>query len=125
MGVVGSLSIHLLLLPQQKRCLPLGPNLGQADRVVPTTDEETVIVGTIPPVTTRDEWARGSITKGAKSSSSMSNKASISPRLGLMDIEKGIIGDCDRRGYPLEIDSLKGFPIIGSKLYHMVDPHIE
>ena len=61
--------------------LTLGLNLGEADRVVSATDEETVVVGTIPPMTTWDEWAGGSIIKGGHSSLSVSSKAGRSARL--------------------------------------------
>ena len=36
--------------------LTLGVDLGEADRVVSTADEETIIVGIILPATTWDEW---------------------------------------------------------------------
>ena len=78
--------------------LTLGLNLGEADRVVSATDEETVIVGTVPPVTTQDEWAGGSTTKGGHSSFSVSSKAGRSARLGLMDMERNIPGDSERKG---------------------------
>ena len=76
--------------------LTLGVDLGEADRVVSTTDKETVIVGIIPPATTQDEWEGGSTTKGH--SSSMSSKASKSTNLRLIEVGKNVPGDCERKG---------------------------
>ena len=53
--------------------LTLGVNLGEADRVISTADE-TIIVGIIPPTTTRDEQEGDSTTKG-HSPSPRSSKA--------------------------------------------------
>ena len=61
--------------------LTLGLNLGKADRVVSATEEEMVIVGTIPPITMWDEWAGGSTTKGGGPSSSISSRPGRSARL--------------------------------------------
>ena len=77
--------------------LTLGVDLGEADRVVSTADDETVIVGIIPPMTTQDEWEGGSTTKG-HSSSSMSSKAGKSASLRLIEVGKSIPGDCERKG---------------------------
>ena len=104
--------------------LTLGVDLGKADRVVSTADKETVIVGIVPPTTTQDEREGGSTTKG-HSSLSMSSKAGKSTRLRLIEVGKSIPGDHKRKGELLEIDGRKGCPIIGSKLYPMVDPTIE
>ena len=104
--------------------LTLGLELGEADRVIPTADEETVMVGTIPPVTTWDERVGSSTTKGAEYSSSMSNRAGMSPKLGIMDIERGVVEDCDMKGYPLRIGGRKGCPVMGSKLYPMFACHM-
>ena len=94
-----SITLHTSLpAALAEEVLTLGLNLGEADRVVSATDEETVIVGTVPPVTTWDEQAGGSTTKGGHSSSSVSSKAGRSTRLGLMDVERNVPGDCDRKG---------------------------
>ena len=76
----------------------LGLDLGEADKVVSTAHEETVIVGTIQPITTQDEWTGGSTTKGGDSSSSASSRAGRSARLGLREVERSISSDCDRKG---------------------------
>ena len=76
--------------------LTLGLDLGEADRVVSTADE-IVIVGTVPPVTTQDEWAGGSTTKGGGSSLSISRRAGRSTKLGPKDVERSVSGDCDRK----------------------------
>ena len=77
--------------------LSLGVNLGEADRVVSATDEETVIVGIIPPTTTWDEWEGDSTTKG-HSSSPRFGKASKPTGFGLVEVGKGIPGDWERKG---------------------------
>ena len=77
--------------------LILGVNLGETDRVVSATDEETVMVGIIPPMTTQDEQEGGPTTKG-HSSSSMSSKAGKSARLILMEVGRSVPGDCMRKG---------------------------
>ena len=75
----------------------LGLNLGEADRVVSTIDKETVIVGTVPPITMQDEQAGGSTTKGGGSSSSISSRPGRSAKLRPRDVERSISGDCDRK----------------------------
>ena len=45
--------------------LTLGVNLGKADRVVSTADEETIMVGIILPTTTHNGQEGGCTTKGA------------------------------------------------------------
>ena len=83
------ITLHMFLpAALAEEVLTLGLNLGKADRVVSTADEVTVIVGTVPPMTTQDEWTGGSTTKGEHSSSSVSIKAGRSARLGLMDMER-------------------------------------
>ena len=77
--------------------LTLGVNLGEADRVVSTADEETLIVGIIPPTTTQDEQEGDSTTKG-HSSLARSSKASKPARFGLIEVGKGIPGDWERKG---------------------------
>ena len=77
--------------------LTLGVDLGEADRVVSTVDEETVIVGIIPPMTTRDEWEGGPTTKG-HSSSSRPSKASEPASFRLLEVGKGVPGDGERKG---------------------------
>ena len=77
--------------------LILGLELGETDRVVSSEDEETVIVGTVPPVTIQDEQTGGSTIKGEDSSSSLSTKASEPTRLGLIDVERSVFGNCDRK----------------------------
>ena len=77
--------------------LTLGLELGKADRVVSTADEEMVIVGTIPPITMQDEWAGGSTTKGGGSSSSLSSRPGRSAKLRPRDVERSVSGDCDRK----------------------------
>ena len=81
----------------EEEVLTLGVNLGKADRVVSTVDEETVIVGIIPPTTTQDEWEGGSTTKG-HSSLPRSSKASKPARFRLIEIGKDIPGDWERKG---------------------------
>ena len=75
-----------------------GLNLGKADRVVSAPDEETVMVGTVPPITTRDEWAGGSTTKGDDSSSSSSSRDGRSARLGQREVERSISGESNKKG---------------------------
>ena len=77
--------------------LTLGVNLGEADRIVSGVDEETVIVGIIPPATTQDEWEGDSTTK-VHSSLPRSNKASKPARFGLIEVGKGIPGNWGRKG---------------------------
>ena len=77
--------------------LTLGVVLGEADRVVSATDEETVIVGIIPPTTTWDEWEGDPTTKGCSSLLSF-GKASKPTGYGLVEVGKGIPGDWDRKG---------------------------
>ena len=77
--------------------LTLGVDLGEADRVVSTADEETVIVGIIPPTTSRDEWEGGPTTKG-HSSLSRPSKASEPTSFGLLEVGKGVPGDRERNG---------------------------
>ena len=72
--------------------LTLGVILGEADRVVSAADEETVIVGVIPPATTWDEQEGDSTTKGHSSSPSL-GRASKSTRFGLVEVGKGVPGD--------------------------------
>ena len=77
--------------------LTLGLDLGEADRVVSAADEEMVIVGTIPPITTWDEWVGGSTTKGGGSSLSISSRPGRSAKLRSRDVERSVSGDCDRK----------------------------
>ena len=72
--------------------LTLGVILGEADRVVSTADEETIIVGIIPPTTTQDEWEGDSTTKGC-SSLPRSSKTGKPGRFGLIEVGKGVPGD--------------------------------
>ena len=74
--------------------LTLGVDLGEADRVVSTADEETIIVGAIPPATTQDGWEGGSTTKG-HFSSPRPGKAVKPATFGL--IGNGIPGDWERK----------------------------
>ena len=53
-GAVGSPSTHFPATLAEE-VLTLGVDLDEAEGVVSATDEETVIVGIIPPVTTQDE----------------------------------------------------------------------
>ena len=77
--------------------LTLRVDLGEADRVVSAADEETIIVGIIPPTTTWDEWEGDSTTKG-HSSSPRPCKAGKPARFGLVEVGKGIPGDWERKG---------------------------
>ena len=77
--------------------LTLGLDLGEADRVVSTAEEEMVIVGTIPPITMWDEWAGGSTTKGGSPSSSISSRSGRSTKLRPKDVKRSVSGDCDRK----------------------------
>ena len=77
--------------------LTLGVDLGEADRIVSAVDEETVIVGIIPPTTTWDEWEGDSTTKG-HSSLPRSSKASKPGRFGLIEVGKGVPGNWGRNG---------------------------
>ena len=77
--------------------LTLGVNLGEADRVVSTADEETVMVGIILPATTRDGWERGSTTKGY-SSLPRPGKAGKPATFGLIEVGNGIPGDWEGKG---------------------------
>ena len=91
------ITLHTSTATLAEEVLTLGVNLGEADRVVSTVDKETIIVGIIPPATTRDEWEGGSTTKG-HSSLPRSSKAGKPARFGLIEVGKGIPGDWERKG---------------------------
>ena len=78
--------------------LTLGLDLGEVDKVFSAADEETVIVGTVPPMITQDEQEGGSTTRGGHSSLSVFSKAGMCPRLRLMDVERNVPDECDRKG---------------------------
>ena len=77
--------------------LTLGVVVGEADRVISAADEETVIVGIIPPATTWDEQEGNPTTKGHSSSPSF-GKASKPTGFRLVEVAKGIPGDWERKG---------------------------
>ena len=76
--------------------LTLGVDLGEADRVVSTADEETIMVGIILPTTTWDGREGGSTTKGH--SSARCSKAGKPATFGLVEVGNGIPGDWERKG---------------------------
>ena len=104
--------------------LTLGVDLGKADRVVSTADEETIMVGIIPPATTQDGQEGGFTTRG-HSYSPRPNKTDKPATFRLIEVRNGIPGGWGRKGQVLETDSHKGCPIMGSKLYPMVGPTVE
>ena len=77
--------------------LTLGLDLGEADRVVSTAEEEMVIVGTILLITMWDQWAGGSTTKGGGPSLSISSRPGRATKIRAIDVERSISGDCDRK----------------------------
>ena len=106
-------------LPQE--VLILGAVLGNADRVVSTVAEDTVTVGILPPATTQDEQDGDPTTKWHSSqlSPGKADKPAI-PRL--VGVENKSPSGWEGREYVLEIDSFKGCPIMGSKLYSIGTP---
>ena len=77
--------------------LTLGVDLGEADRVVSTADEETIMVGIIPSTTTQDGWEGDSTTKG-HSSLPRCGKAGKPATFGLIEVGNGVPGDWERKG---------------------------
>ena len=101
--------------------LILGAVLGDADRVVSAVAEDTVTVGILLSATTQDERDRDPTTKGCSSLLSPS-KANKPAMLGLVGVENNAPSGWEGREYILKINSFKGRPIMGSKLYSMGAP---
>ena len=72
--------------------LTLGVNLGEADRVVSTADEETVMVGIILPAATWDGQEGDSTTRG-HFSLPRPNKACKPATFRLIEVGNGVPGD--------------------------------
>ena len=87
----------------------------------PLAEEDTVMMGILPPATTWDEWDGDPTTKGHSSplSPGMADKPAT-PRL--VGVENDAPSGWESREYVLEINSFKGHPIMGSKLYSMGAP---
>ena len=73
--------------------LILGFALGEVDNNISAPTEETVMEGTIPLITTQDEWEEGPTTNGISlSSSSVQGR---SARLGWKGAESSMSDDCN------------------------------
>ena len=101
--------------------LILGAVLGNADRVVSTAAEDTVTMGILLPTTTQDEQDGDPTTKGHSSLLSP-GKADKPAMPGLVGVENDTPSGWEGREYILEINSFKGCPIMGLKLYSMGVP---
>ena len=106
-------------LPQE--VLILGAILGDADRVVSAVAEDTVTVGILPSSTTWDERAGDPTTNGCSSLLSP-GKVDRPVMHGLVGVENDTLSGWEGKEYVLEINSFKGHPVMGSKLYSMGVP---
>ena len=106
-------------LPQE--VLILGAMLGDANRVVPTVAEDTVTVGILPPATTQDE-RDGDPTTSGHSSLLIPGKVERPVMHGLVGVKNDTPSGWEGREYVLKINSFKGHPVMGSKLYSMGVP---
>ena len=103
--------------------LILGAILGDEDRVVSATEEDTVTVGTLLPATTLDEQDGGPTTRG--------HSSWLSPGKFDRPVTCGLVGvgsetscgweDCEKI---LGVDAFRGRPVMGSKLYSTGGPII-
>ena len=96
--------------------LILGAILGDEDRVVSAAEEDTVTVGTLPPTTTQDERDGGPTTSG-RSSWLSPGKFNRPVTCGLVEV--GNVTSCgwEDREYVSGINTFRGHPVMGSKLY--------
>ena len=101
--------------------LILGAVIGDADRVVSAAEEDTIMMGILPPTTTWDEWDRDPTTKGHSSllSPGMADKPATPV---LVVVENNTPSGWESKEYVPEINSFKGHPVMGSKLYSMGAP---
>ena len=98
--------------------LILGATLGDANRVVSTVAEDTVTIGILPSTTIQDEQDGDPTTRGCSSwlSPGMADRPIMPALVGVEnDAPRGWVG----REYILEINSFKGHPVMGLKLYSM------
>ena len=95
--------------------------LGDADRVVSTVAEDTVTVGILLPATTQDEQDRDPTTSGCSSLLSP-GKVDRPVMHALVGVKNDAPSGWEGREYVLEINSFKGHPGMGSKLYSMGVP---
>ena len=108
-------------LPQE--VLILGAILCNADRVVSAVVEDTVTVGILPSATTRDE-RDGDPTTSGRSSLLSPGKVNRPVIHVLVGVENDTPSGWEGREYVLEINSFKGCPVMGSKLYSMGVPTV-
>ena len=98
--------------------LILGAVIGDANRVVSTAEEDTVMMGILPPTTTWDERDGDPTTKGHSSLLSP-GKADKPATPRLVGVENDAPSGWESMEYVLGTNGFKGHPVMGSKLYSM------
>ena len=101
--------------------LILGAVVADEDRVVSAADGNTVVICILSPVTTLDRRDADPTTRGRSSTLDLSRSDKLVTR-GLTGVESEVShdwGNCERTS---GVDALRGYPVMGSKLYSAGGP---